>query len=800
MATLASPPVFSVTKEDRGRITLSSTDGAIVEVFVLEDDIVRVAVLPDGRWKLPRTWAIAPGLEDIPAEGRDRLDLSGFSCPPCRVQKNAAQLIIETAAIRLTIELVGFFCSWEIKRGSDWIKIAKDRPTQAYNFGWWDARIHHYLARSSDEMYFGLGERSGEMNRAGRRFAMRNLDAMGYSARTSDPLYKHIPFYVTWKPDAEAAFGLFYDTLSDCDFDMGCERDNYHGLYRKFSADHGDLDLYFITGPEIAQVTRRYTWLTGTPAFLPKWSMGYSGSTMSYTDAPDAQARMAEFLGKCEEHDILCESFHLSSGYTSIGKKRYVFHWNKEKFPDPKAFAKSYADKGVHLCPNIKPCLLRDHPLFAEAREKGLLIVDDKDEPAWVQFWDEIGAYLDFTNPDAIAWWKEKLTSALLDNGLDSTWNDNNECEISSPNARAHFFGTPRPACEVKPLQPLLMARASREAQEAHAPGKRPYVVTRSGMAGVQRYAQTWSGDNTTSWETLKYNLKMGQGLALSGISNFGHDIGGFAGPAPDAELFVRWVQSGIFHPRFSIHSWNDDGTANEPWMHPKATSVVRDLIRLRARLAPYLYDLMWRYHRDGDPILHPAFSDFAHDHRTFAENDELMLGPSLLAAPVVEAGRTERVVYLPRGADWIDWWTDEACKGGETADCPAPWDKPVMFVRAGHVIPLNIAEQHFAKPAHLLALRLFPPESGTLAGVVFEDDGETDAWRNGRYRLWRLSGTCDTSAIKLTLDRDGGLAPTDKTLRLLLPLNEARRVEIAGHAATEETFENRRCVVVAIA
>jgi len=799
MASLASPPVFSISKEERGRITLSSSDGAVAELFVLEDDIVRVAVLPGGKWNLAKTWAIAPGLEDVSTEGRDRLDLSGFSCPAFRTENDGAQLRVETAAIRLTVKLAGFFCSWEIKRGAEWIKVAKDRPTQAYNFGWWDERVYHYLARTPDEMYFGLGERSGEMNRAGRRFEMRDLDVMGYSARNSDPLYKHIPFCITWKPDSEIAFGLFYDTLSDCAFDMGCERDNYHGLYRSFVADHGDLDYWFIAGPDIAQVTRRHTWLTGTPAFLPRWSLGYSGSTMSYTDAPDAQARMADFLAQCEKHDILCESFHLSSGYTSIGKRRYVFHWNKEKFPDPKAFAKSYADKGVHLCPNIKPCLLRDHPLFEEARNKGVLIADQKGEPAWVQFWDEIGAYVDFTNPAAIAWWQEKVTSALLDNGLDSTWNDNNEYEVVSPNARALLFGAPRPARDVKPLQPLLMMRASRAAQKAHAPGKRPYVVTRSGMAGLQRYAQTWSGDNATSWETLRYNLKMGLGLALSGSSNLGHDVGGFSGPKPDEELFVRWVQSGIFHPRFSIHSWNDDGSANEPWMHPNATPVVRDLIKFRARLMPYLYDLMWRYHRNGDPVLRPTFHDCARDHRTFEENDEMMLGASLLVAPVVEPGQIERIVYLPREADWVNWWTDELCKGGETAACEAPWDKPVLFARAGSVIPLNIAEQHFAKPAYTLALRLFPPANGVLAGEIFEDDGESEAYRSGQYRLWKLTGACDDSAITLTLSREGSLAPTDKSLRLIPPRGDARRVEVNGRAAAEESLEGRRCVVVPV-
>ena len=255
------------------------------------------------------------------------------------------------------------------------------------------------------------------MDRAGRRYRMCNVDAMGYSARNSDPLYKHIPFYLTYRPSA--AIGLFYDTLSDCTFDMGCERSNYHGLFRSFIADHGDLDYYVIASGSMAQITRRYTWLTGKPAFLPKWALGYSGSTMSYTDAPDAQARMSDFLSKCEEHDILCDSFHLSSGYTSIGDKRYVFHWNREKFPDPAEFVKSYADKGVRLVPNIKPALLRDHPLFVEARDRGLFIRGESGEPNWVQFWGDVGAYLDFTNPATLEWWKAKVTTALLDYGIE---------------------------------------------------------------------------------------------------------------------------------------------------------------------------------------------------------------------------------------------------------------------------------------------------------------------------------------------------------------------------------------------
>ncbi len=318
----------------------------------------------------------------------------------------------------------------------------------------------------------------------------------------------------------------------------------------------------------------------------------------------------------------------------------------------------SYAAKGVRLIPNIKPALLADHPLFDEARAKGLLVTDGDGDPEWVQFWGAVGAYLDFTNAATILWWREKVTSALLDVGMAGTWNDNNEFEIVSPTATAHGFGTPAPAIATKPLQTLQMIRASRDAQRAHAPGRRPFLVSRAGGAGMQRYVQTWSGDNYTSWETLKYNVKMGLGLALSGVSNTGHDVGGFDGPKPDAELFARWVGFGIFMPRFSIHSWNTDRTANEPWMHPEVTPAVRDLIKFRYRLMPCLYDLMWRHAQHYEPIIRPTFHDFPRDPRCLDENDDMLLGAGLLVAPVVAPGAPSRDVYLPRGTRWHDWWT----------------------------------------------------------------------------------------------------------------------------------------------
>ena len=794
---IANPPLFGFVGLDGARITLACDTGYEVEVLVLEQDIIRVRHKPANGSESSNTWAIAPGAEDVPDQGRDRGSLAGFACPDFRLDSSdSAKLVIATERLRLTIRLKGLFFLWEMMDDAgEWIPIARDRPTQAYNLGWWGKGVRHYLKRDPDERYFGLGEKAGPMDRTNRRFRMGNVDAMGYDATASDPLYKHIPFYITLSEASGLAFGLFYDTYTDCSFDFGAERSNYHGLFRSFSAASGDLDYYVIGGPKVADVTRRFTWLTGRPALMPRWALGYSGSTMSYTDAPDAQVQMAEFISNCRRHDILCDSFHLSSGYTSIGPRRYVFNWNLDKFPDPSAFTRSFREAGIRLCANIKPCLLDDHPLFGEALAQGLLILDTDGEPAWCQFWDGVGAYLDFTNPATQTWWRAHVTADLLEVGIEATWNDNNEFEVTSPLALAHMFGAPAPALEIKPLQTLLMLRASHQAQLAHAPERRPFLVSRAGAAGMQRYVQTWSGDNGTGWDTLKYNIRMGLGLALSGVSNSGHDIGGFSGPKPDAELFVRWVEAGVFMPRFSIHSWNDDGSANEPWMHPEVTDKVRDLIRLRYQLLPYLYDLTWRYRQDFTPIIRPTFYEFPEDPSCLADTDDLMLGPDLLVASVVEPGQLARQVRTPAGTDWRDFWTGQPYQGGETVSLPAPLGQPPMLVRDGSAVPMNIAEQGFDHRADVRAFAIFAPRVGAFTASCFEDDGETEAWRSDGHGYWNLS--VEATPETMIIDAQAtGPAPPKGPLALVMRPADQRRVSLArGRVISEQMADGWRRV-----
>lgn len=778
-ATLSNPPRFVLTARVPGRITLTADTGAVAHMFVLEDDIVRLLLLATGTVTSPPSWAIAPGAADIAEPGRDRMDVGGFTCPAFDCVATEDRLTLTTTRLRLTIRLHGLHCRWEQRDGDTWRPMAADRPTQAYDFGWWDGRAHHYLARRPDERFYGLGDRTGDTNRAGRRFRLTNVDPMGFDAEHSDPLYKSIP-YLLVADGYGRCHGTFYDSVADVTVDLGRELDNYHGLYRHVVADAGDVDLWMIAGPDPLAVTRRFTWLTGRPALMPRWSLGYSGSTMTYTDAPDAAVQMASFLDQCARHDLGCTSFHLSSGYTSIGDKRYVFHWNRDKFPDPAAFIGSYADAGVRLVPNIKPALLRSHPRYDEAAAAGLFVADAEGQPVEAQFWDEVGSYIDFTRPEAAQWWRAQVTTSLLDQGMEATWNDNNEYEVWDRRARFHGFGSPVAAAAMRPAQPLLMTRASRQAQIEARPGQRPYVVTRSGMAGLQRYAQTWTGDNRTEWKTIRYNMRQAIGLALSGVSNSGHDVGGFSGPAPSPELLVRWVQAGVLMPRFSIHSWNDDRTVNEPWMYPQALPAIRRLMALRQTLLPFLYDLLHRYHAAYDPMVRPLWLDFPGDPAAWAEGDDHLLGPDLLVAAVAEPGATTRTVRTPAGADWIDVWTGNRVAGGVIVELDAALDgPPPLLARAGSAMLVDLATGGWRPEPYKRGIWLFPPGKGPFAWSAVEDGGDGD----GPIDRWRMKGQADAQRIDLTLSRDGPGTWGDDRVTLLLPPSEKRTLIVNGGA-----------------
>ncbi len=712
-----------------------------IMVTVLEPAIFRVTMLRKEGWTLDRTWSIAPGGLEPPFEGRERDDLAGFSCPGFTVSEEPGRVIITSAALTASVRLEPFGIAWH-EPGSA-LPFAEDRRTQAYFLSRQTGRIAHYMARGEGESHHGLGDKAGPFDRTGRRFKLDAVDPCGFDAETSDPLYKIIPFYIVDR-DGGPSYALFYDNLALGEVDFGATIDNYHGLFRSYRAEDGDLDYYFIAGPTMREAVARYTGLTGGAHFPPLWSLGFGMTSMAIADAPDADARITAFIEDCRSHQIPCDSFHFGSGYSSIGHRRYCFNWNRDKFPDPAATMRRLTEAGMRPVANLKPCLLEDHPKLADAVAKGVLVKDgETGMPAVAQFWDGLGYHLDFTNPAGLDWWRDGIKTALLDFGIVTVWNDNNEYEIWDEDAVCHGFGRPFRQALARPVQALLMSKLSRETQEAQRPGERPYVISRAGGPGIGRYAQTWSGDNTTAWKTLRWNLRQGLSMSVSGLFNIGHDVGGFLGPSPEPELLCRFVEFCALWPRFVMNSWKESGLITQPWMHRQVLPQIRQAIALRYRLMPHLYAAMRKGAAEHVPPIRPLRMEFPDDRRATHEEDSFLLGDGLLVAPVLDPGATRRTVYLPEHRQgWYDFHTAEWFTGGKDVTVDAPLGQIPLFGAGGSMIALSgrldglDPARDDERDLRVFALR----EQGVTTAELYDDDGVTPHWRDGAGRLLTLT------------------------------------------------------------
>ena len=670
--------------------------GGQLRLVFLTDTLARVSWQPESGFKEPRTWAIAPVAgEDVPWPGRPRASLAGFARPALTPSADGQGLQTAKLAVRWTGgEGTPVRLEWT-QPGSSQV-FQSDRVTSAYLSEKRTGLVRHCVVRDPREHYFGLGDKTGLLNLHGRRLRCLGQDSIGYDPERGDPLYKHWPFLMTRTVDG-LWVGVYYDTLSACTFDLGCEHDNYHGLFRTTEIDDGDLDYYLMVGETPAQVVAQFVQLVGGTLLPPRWTLGFAQTAMGLADSPNAQELLESFVDECQQHGVPISSFHYGSGYSSRGKQRYVFTWNTSKFPDPERVNAKFHAAGMKLVANLKPCLLDDHPAYAELARQGAFIEhEDSRQPVVEPYGDGQGSHLDFTRPQAIQWWQSQLKAQILQRGIDVGWNDNNEYAIQAEDAFSAGLGQTLPMHRSRPLHGLLMTRATFESQQAHAretgQDDLVFTITRAGPPGLQRYAQTWSGDNTTSWASLKWNIRTGLQMSLSGMFNIGHDVGGFYGPIPDPELFLRWVQACSLNPRMVMNSWKEGNVSNLPWMHPEVTPAVTQAIRLRYRLLPYLWQCFEAASEQHVPIIRPTFFNFPDDATCLQDGDDFMLGDALLVAPVVEQGATRRRVYLPRlasGEGWFDFHTRQPLAAGQVHEVDAPLNHLPLFARAGAQIPV---------------------------------------------------------------------------------------------------------------
>lgn len=740
---------FKLTKQsENGLLFEEGNNIAQVDFF---EHMIRVALLKKDSFLFP-TYTVCPGDSVIGREGRDKLSCEGFMPDFPAFDIDDATVTAKTKDVTLSIELQNFRMKVTNENGL----LFQDREYISYNFEHELGKgSMHFITREADEKIYGLGDKTGNVNKNRMGYKLGAADAMGFDARTSDPLYKQLPFYIC--ENSNGSYGIYYDTYSNGEISFGKEINNYYNPYKSFRCNEENLVFYIIFG-SVAQIVNRFSSMCGPILFPPKWTFKYCGSTMAYTDAPDADHQLREFIELCEKYGISPGGFYLSSGYTQIGEKRYVFHWNLDKVPSPEGLAAHFKEHGVEFLPNIKPAFLTDHPLYEKIASKGWFLHYENGEPAVFPFWSGFGSYLDFTNPEAYDFWSSCVKEQLIDKGYKNPWNDNNEYDICDEEVYAHGFGHPVKACDIRPLFSFLMTMSSLEAQDK---SKRTASVSRCGIGGLSRIATTWTGDNNTSFEDFRYNHKMAMTMSLSGFYNFGQDIGGFAGPRPDRELFLRWIQYGIFTPRFTLHSWNPDGSSTMPWLYEDAIPSVKKLFDLREELLLYLYNEVYRSVNTHDPIIYPVFLKYpGYD----VESDAFFFGDSILASPVFDRGVDEVTTNLP---DISDFWYFDGKPYAGTVTLPAPVDgMPVWFVKAGSVLPIGGKEK--------ASFRIYASKSGTFTYDYLEDDGESHL-TDGNHRILHFAVECSEDAVKVEIIN----ATAEDDLDIELIDSKKRKLEI---------------------
>ena len=597
------------------------------------------------------------------------------------------------------------------------------------------------------EKFYGLGDKTGRLNLIGTKRELWGTDCYGYGNDT-DPVYKNIPFYMG--QHSHIGYGIFMDNTFRSFFDFGKERSSVCSFWNQ----GGEMRYYYIHGPKLIDVARKYTLLTGRPQLPPKWALGYHQSKWSYYPESVVRKLGEEFRSR----RIPCDVIHLDIDYMDGFR---CFTWDKDKFPNPAQMIEDLKEQGFRTVVIIDPGIKvdKDYEVYQQGMEGNHFCQRMDGALLKASVWPGLCHFPDFTKKTTREWWAT-LFKGLVADGVDGVWNDMNEPatfeEGTFPNDVRHDFdghsGSHRKGHNV---YGSLMAQATYEGQKKFMKDKRPFTISRSAYAGVQRYASVWTGDNMATWEHLKLANIQCQRLAASGVSFAGSDVGGFIG-SPDGELYTRWIQMAVFHPFFRTHSSGDHGD-KEPWKFDKKyVDIVRQFIEMRYELLPYIYSVFHNHSLTGTPMVRSLHLEGHIDPETFYREEEFFLGDHIMICPVSEPELKSRRMYLTSG-QWYNYWTDELVQGGVEITVDTPLNQIPIFIRQGAIIPKQPKMQFVDEFVFdQLALDCYKPLAPTKSSV-YEDSGDGyDYLRPEGYVIKSFESTIQNDEWVITQQLEG--------------------------------------------
>ncbi len=701
---------------------------AKVRVTVFREGVFRVRVAPNGAFPKDFSWAVIESPE----------------ATALTIEEDQKEVRISAGNTLAIVQKSALLINFSDAAGNVLLADESSLP-----MAWNRQRVRAWKKMPPEENYYGLGDKAGPMNRRNRAFTNWNTDAFGWQEST-DPLYKTIPFFIGLRKGL--AYGLFFDNTYRSSFDFGKESADYFS----FGAEGGDLNYYFIAGPEPKNIIERYTALTGRPPLPPLWTLGYQQCRYSYYP----EARVREIARLLREKKIPADTIYLDIDY----QEGYApFTINRQYFPNFEKMVADLREQGFHVIAITDLHIKRfpDHGYAPfDSGIKNDVFVKNPDGSVYVgPVWPQESVFPDFTLTRVRDWWGA-LYKDFAAMGLAGYWNDMNEPAIfrypqkTMPLDVVHRLddGTTLDHRAIHNIFGMENARATYDGLRKLQPNERPFVLTRAAYAGAQRYAATWTGDNLATWNHLSMSTPTLLSMGLSGYPLVGDDIGGF-GSSPPSDLLTRWYELGAFNPIFRNHAAK--GTADhEPWVNgPEQEAIRRKYIELRYRLLPYIYTVTEETARTGIPLMRPVFLEYPHAEEFYGDDHDFLFGPDLFVAPVVTESTDAQGVFLPPG-EWYDFWTVEKHTNKDQINLHPRIDEVPLYVRAGAIVPMQPLVQYTGeKPNGPLELRLYLPSSASAdecGGSLYQDDGHTFAYQRGE--ILRIRYSCQASPNLVTV------------------------------------------------
>lgn len=618
------------------------------------------------------------------------------------------------------------------------------------------------------EHFFGFGERMDFIDQLGKKLTLdvgrgtaSDHELGAYNILEAN--YSPVPFFMSTN-----GYGIFMHNSNPSTWDMGHSSPETYS----FSASDGELDYYFIYGPSFKDLVRQYTSLTGRSPLLPRAAMGlhvgtYSGGTWGHEDLT-SQYYVVALAKKFRELGIPADILHLDSTWRIFGKINgkggTSFEWRQPGFPDPKAmfdslYALNFQMVGLHIRPRIDNGDLKNYLDIAKAQG---FTYPENGKP---------GDFPNFFDPKAVDWWWNNCLKPLAEIGCKFVKTDEGSAFGRVGNELVDKTGPQgKEIASLHNLFPVAYAQAPYlKFQEFNH--MRGMDHTREGFAGIQRTPFIFAGDWPSYWQYFKPVIRAGLNIGLSGVPAWAHCMGGFEQVA-DPELYVRWVQFGMFSPIAHLFGM-EHPNYKEPWRYgDEAQAIFTQYDKLRYRLIPYLYTAYYEANQTGSPVIHALVFDYPKDVNTYDIDDQYLFGDEMLICPVTTKGALSRTAYLPEG-NWVDYWSGEKFEGKQFIVTKTPLAKLPIYVKAGAIIPMQPVMQYFGeKPIDPLTLDIYP--SGKSEYKLYEDDGVSLDYQSGVFALTEITCDADGQSVKIGLSvSDGKYKVADRNYSLQVHLDK---------------------------